>query len=62
MRVKSADLSEDVPLFVAKLSDDLIALFYSEVKQNLQISSDDGHPNAITQQQMTDFLYEKIKD
>ena len=45
-----------------KLSDDLIALFYSEVKQNLQISSDDGHPNAITQQQMTDFLYEKIKD
>lgn len=36
--------------------------FYSVAKQNLQISNEDAHPNALAQQQITDFLYEKIKD
>ena len=45
-----------------KTNDDLFALFYSAVKQNLQISNEDAHPNALAQQQITDFLYEKIKD
>mgnify|MGYP003135338162 CR=1 FL=1 len=44
------------------LSDDMIALFRSEVKQNTQISNQDAHPNALMQQRMADFLYEKIKE
>ena len=45
-----------------KTSDDYFALLYRTAKQNLEISKEDAHPNAPTQQRIADFLYEKIKD
>ena len=56
VKSKHNKLNEDDP------DGDFDPLFRGSVKQNTQISNQDPHPNALTQQQMADFLYEKIKD